>query len=66
VNPTCVGLVGLPMGMELVTDEKTLEISGLPGNGVKGDCGQLAGEQQKDGSSLEGLCLEDGKPCTAC
>jgi len=54
------------MGMELVTDEKTLEISGLPGNGVKGDCGQLAGEQQKDESSLEGLCLEDGKPCTAC
>ena len=60
VNPTYVDFVGLPMGMEMVTDEKTLEISGLPGNGVQEICRQLAGEQQKDGFPWGELCLDDG------
>lgn len=60
VNPTYVDFVGLPMGMELVTDKETLEISGLPGNGVGEVCRQLADEQQKDGFPWSKLCLDDG------
>jgi hypothetical protein len=60
VNPTYVDFVGLPMGMELVTDKETLEISGLPGNGVKEVCRQLAAEQKKDGFPWGELCMENG------
>jgi hypothetical protein len=60
VNPTYVDFVGLPMGMELVTDKETLEISGLPGNGLKEVCRQLAAEQKKDGFPWGELCMENG------
>jgi hypothetical protein len=59
VNPTYVDFVGLPMGMELVTEESTVAISGLPGNGVQEVCGQLAAEQAKDGYPWGDLCLKD-------
>lgn len=60
VNPTYVDFVGLPMAMELVTDKETLEISGLPGNGVSEVCRQLAREQQRDRFPWGELCLDDG------
>ena len=60
VNPTYVDFVGLPLGMELVTEKATLGISGLPENGVEEVCRQLAAEQQKDGFPWGKLCLEDG------
>jgi len=59
VNPTYVDFVGLPMGMELVTEKKTLGISGLPGNGVGEVCRQLAAEQEEDGYPWGELCLKD-------
>ena len=60
VNPTYVDFVGLPLGMELVTEKATVGISGLPGNGVNELCRQLAAEQAQDGFPWGKLCLEDG------
>ena len=60
VNPTYVDFVGLPLGMELVTKKATMGISGLPGDGVKEVCRQLAAEQEQDGFPWSELCLEDG------
>jgi hypothetical protein len=59
VNPTYVDFVGLPVGLELVTEKDTVGTTGLPGNGVNEVCGQLAAEQEKDGYPWGELCLKD-------
>jgi hypothetical protein len=63
-NPSYVDFVGIPLGLELVTETDTLGVSGLPGDGVAEVCGQLADEQKKDGYPWGDLCLkdDDGKP----
>lgn len=63
-NPTYVDFVGLPLGMELVTDKDSTLVTGLPGSGVEDVCGQLADEQNNDGYPWGELCLKDnnGRP----
>lgn len=58
-NPSYVDFVGIPLGLELVTDKDTFGVSGLPGNGVAEICRQLADEQKKDGYPWGKLCLKD-------
>lgn len=64
VNPSYVDFVGIPLGLEVITEEETLGASGLPGNGMAEVCRRLQGEQQNDGYPWGDLCLkdDDGKP----
>jgi hypothetical protein len=64
VNPTYVDFVGLPIAMEMVGKDYSLNVSGLPTNGVKQVCDLLKEEEKKDGYPWGSLCLEDddGKP----
>lgn len=63
-NPSYVDFVGIPLGLELVTDKDTLGASGLPGNGISETCRQLEVEQKNDGYPWGDLCLkdDDGNP----
>lgn len=64
VNPSYVDFVGIPLGVELVTDTETVGVSGLPVNGVNRVCEQLEDAQKDDTHPWSKLCLKDdaGKP----
>jgi hypothetical protein len=59
VNPTYVDFVGLPIAMEMVLNDHSLNVSGMPSNGVKQVCDLLANEENKDGYPWSSLCLKD-------
>ncbi|KAL1585954.1 hypothetical protein WHR41_04899 [Cladosporium halotolerans] len=63
-NPTYVDFTGLPLGLEMVFEDATMNVSGLPFDGISELCQGLKEEESKDNYPWSKLCInnEDGKP----